>query len=75
MPILPNNEDHFDFDEPVNNFVAAVQSYASLGFFDYKPRGEMDLHQGFQSLPVDWRISSEGKKGFFSLLMEITNGK
>jgi len=27
---------------------------------------------GFQSVPVDWGISSERKKGFFRLLANIT---
>jgi hypothetical protein len=27
---------------------------------------------GFQSVPVDWGINSERKKGFFNLVKEIT---
>jgi hypothetical protein len=75
MPIIFNEDDHFDFDKPMNNFVAAVQSYASWGFFDYRLKGETDFHQGYQSVPVDWQISSERKKGFFGLLKEITDGQ
>jgi hypothetical protein len=75
IPIVFNEDDHFDFDKPLNNFVAAIQSYASWGFFDYRLNGETDMHQGFQSVPVDWRISSERKKGFFTLLKEVTGGK
>ena len=38
MPILFNEDDHFDFDKPLNNFVAAISEYASWGYFD--PGGE-----------------------------------
>ena len=31
MPILFNEDDHFDFDKPENNFAAAVREYASWG--------------------------------------------
>ena len=34
MPILFNEDDHFDFDQPVNNMMNAVRSYASWGYFD-----------------------------------------
>ena len=30
------------------------------------------FEDGFQSLPVDWTISSARKRGFFGLLKEIT---
>jgi hypothetical protein len=40
MPILFNEDDHFDFDKPENNFVEAVKEYASWGFFDYRMKGE-----------------------------------
>ena len=74
MPIIFNEDDHFDFDKPMNNFVAAVHSYASWGFFDYRLKGETDYREGYQSVPVDWKIDSERKKGFFRLLKEITGG-
>ena len=72
-PILFNEDDHFDFDKPMNNMVAALQSYASWGFFDYRMDGE-EFNQGYQTVPVDWGINSERKKGFFNLLKEITGG-
>ncbi|OSP53666.1 hypothetical protein [Pseudoruegeria sp. SK021] len=70
-PILFNEDDHFDFDKPDNNFVAAVGEYASWGFFDYRMKGE-GLDEGYQSVPVNWGISSERKKGFFRLAKEIS---
>lgn len=71
MPVLFNEDDHFDFDRPFNNMVAAIQEYASWGFFDYRMRGE-GYEQGFQSVPVDWGIHSERKRGFFNLAREIS---
>jgi hypothetical protein len=71
-PILFNEDDHFNFDEESNNFVKAVKSYASWGYFDYRMKGE-SFENGFQSVPVDWTISSARKKSFFNLLKQITN--
>ncbi len=71
MPILFNEDDHFDFDQPRNNFVAAIGEYASWGYFDYRMPGE-GFDEGFQSVPVNWGISSDRKRGFFHLLSEIT---
>lgn len=74
MPILFNEDDHFDFDKPDNNFVAAVDEYASWGYFDYRMEGE-GFDDGYQSVPANWGISSPRKKGFFDLAKEITNWK
>jgi hypothetical protein len=71
MPILFNEDDHFDFDKPENNFTAAVGQYASWGYFDFRLARE-GFDEGYQSVPVNWGISSERKKGFFRLLAEIT---
>ncbi len=71
MPILFNEDDHFNFDQPQNNFVAAVKSGASWGYFDYRMKGE-GFAEGFQSVPVDWKLQSERKRGFFKLLREMT---
>jgi hypothetical protein len=71
MPILFNEDDHFDFDKPRNNFVAALNQYASWGYFDYRMSGE-GFDDGYQSVPVNWGISSTRKRGFFSLLKDVT---
>ena len=71
QPILFNEDDHFNFGQEENNFVAAIKSYASWGYFDYRMKNE-GFESGFQSVPVDWGISSERKKSYFSLLKEIT---
>ena len=71
QPLVYNEDDHFDFDKADNHFVAAVEGGASWGFFDYR-RSREKFEDGFQSLPVDWTISSARKRGFFGLLKEIT---
>ena len=71
MPILFNEDDHFEFEKPRNNFVAAVERYASWGYFDYRMKGE-GFDEGYQSVPVNWAISSARKRGFFALVKEIT---
>ena len=71
VPIIFNEDDHFDFDKPRNNLVAALSQYASWGYFDYRMSGEA-FDEGFQSVPVNWGISSPRKRGFFSLLKDVT---
>ncbi len=71
MPVLVNEDDHFDFDKPHNNFTAAVGEYASWGYFDFRTKGE-GFDDGYQSVPVNWGVSSPRKKGFFALVREIT---
>lgn len=72
MPILFNEDDHFDFDQPMNNFTAAVSEHASWGYFDFrKPGEEKKFEEGYQSVPVDWSIRSDRKRGFFKLLKEM----
>src|SRR5687767_883375 len=72
MPILFNEDDHFDFEKPRNNFIAAVSEYASWGYFDFRMKGE-GFDDGYQSVPVNWRISSARKRAFFTLLKEMTD--
>lgn len=69
-PIVINEDDHFDFDKPFNNFIAATKEHASWGFFDYRMKDEK-FEDGYQSIPVDWGINSERKKGFFALLKKM----
>jgi hypothetical protein len=69
MPILFNEDDHFDFDKPANNFVAAVGEYCGWGYFD---PGKNNYQDGYQSPPVRWDLNTDLKKGFFAKLKEIT---
>ena len=72
MPIVFNEDDHFDFDKPMNNMLAAFSAHASWGYFDFRMKDE-GYENGFQSVPVDWGITSERKKAFFGKLKEITD--
>ena len=74
QPILYNEDDHYDFDQPDNNFVAAVASGAGWGYFDYRRIRER-FEDGYQSLPVDWTITGARKRGFFTLLAEVTGAE
>ncbi|MGK7393478.1 MAG: cellulase family glycosylhydrolase [Candidatus Cyclobacteriaceae bacterium M3_2C_046] len=71
MPIVFNEDDHFDFDQETNNLVNAVQAYASWGYFDFRAKEE-GFEEGYQSVPVDWGINSNRKKAFFRKVREIT---
>jgi hypothetical protein len=70
VPILFNEDDHFDFDKPENNFLAAVSEYCSWGYFD---PGKSNYVDGYQSPPVNWGINTERKRGFFQLCKKITS--
>ena len=69
IPILFNEDDHFDFDRPRNNLVAALSEYCSWGYFD---PGQNDYRDGFQSPPVKWSITTPRKRAFFDKVQEIT---
>ena len=69
MPVLFNEDDHFDFDRPQNNMLAALGAYASWGYFD---PGESNYIDGYQCPPVNWGINTERKRAFFSLLKTVT---
>ncbi len=71
MPIVINEDDHYDFDKADNNFVAATQARVSWGYFDFRRTGEA-YAEGFQSVPVDWTINSKRKQQFFDLVSLIT---
>ncbi len=73
LPILFNEDDHFDFDQADYNFKAALSEHASWGYFDYRMADE-GFDDGYQSVPVNWGISSPRKKAFFERLKEITGG-
>jgi hypothetical protein len=68
MPILVNEDDHFDFDQPRNNLLAAVGEYCSWGYFD---PGANDYQDGYQSPPVNWGLNTKRKQEFFAKIKEI----
>ena len=76
-PILFTEDDHFDFDKPENNFLSALSSYASWGYFDPGDAAGGrsvfgDYCDGYQNIPVNWDINTDRKRGFFNLLSKIT---
>jgi len=73
-PILFNEDDHFNFEEPANNMTTAIGEHASWGYFDYRMKGE-GFDDGYQSVPVNWGISSNRKRAFFRLLSEVTGAE
>ncbi len=62
MPILFNEDDHFDFEKPRNNMQASVVEGAGWGYFD---------PEGFQSPPLRWEVDTPRKKAFFAALKEL----
>ena len=70
MPIVFNEDDHERFDEPANNFTAALAAHASWGWFDYRRKGE-GVEEGYQSPPVSWGIGSARKRAFFEFLAKV----
>jgi hypothetical protein len=77
QPILFNEDDHFDFEMPWNNCVAALSRHASWGYFDpgdgvsgKAARG--DYINGYQLPPVNWAINPERKRSFFDLVSRVT---
>jgi len=69
QPILFNEDDHFNFDEPRSHLMSALANYASWGYFD---PGANNYRDGYQSPPVNWSINTERKRSFFKKLREIT---
>jgi hypothetical protein len=63
MPILFNEDDHFDFDQPSNNMINAINEYASWGYFD---------PEGYQCPPVTWGIDTPRKKAYFEFNQRVT---
>ena len=76
MPILFNEDDHYDFDRDDFNMKAALSEYASWGYFDPGAVDEKGhrLHNyvdGYQSPPVQWGINTPRKRAFFDLVQAI----
>ena len=62
MPILFNEDDHFDFEKDKNNMMSAINAYASWGFLEC---GDNNYRDGYQSPPVNWGINTPLKKYLF----------
>jgi hypothetical protein len=72
MPVVNNEDDHFNFDQESNNFSTSVENYISWGYLDFRFPGESAYEEGYQSVPVDWGINSARKKAFFNMVAEVT---
>jgi len=77
MPIVFNEDDHYDFDRPSNNMVAAISRHASWGYFDAGAgagggSAKGDYVEGYQNVPVNWAINTDRKRSFFGLVREVT---
>jgi hypothetical protein len=77
MPIVFNEDDHFNFGDSWNNCVAALSRGASWGYFDPGDgaggsAAKGDYASGYQLVPVNWGINTPRKRAFFDLLKEIT---
>jgi len=72
MPVVNNEDDHYNFDNEENNFSTSIENYISWGYLDFRFPGETDYVEGFQSVPVDWGVNSVRKKAFFNKVAEIT---
>lgn len=73
MPLVNNEDDHFNFDKPQNNMLTSFQNYVSWGYFDFRKKDE-PFETGYQSIPASWKIDTDRKRGFFGLLKQITGG-
>ena len=71
IPVLVNEDDHFDFEAPAGRLASAVAEHVSWGWFDWRRQGE-SFDEGYQSVPVNWGLSSPRKRAFHARIAEIT---
>ena len=69
MPVVVNEDPNFSFSEPSNHLLASIEEYVSWGYYE---QGQSNYRDGFQSLPVNWTISTDNKKQFFELVKKVT---
>jgi hypothetical protein len=80
QPIVYNEDDHFDFDRPWNDFTGAISRHVSWGYFDpgagvIGAGASGDYVNGYQLVPVNWGINTERKRQFFAMLESVTGGE
>ena len=69
-------DDHYEFDAPRNNYIAALSEYASWGYFDAGDAAGGsssfgDYVDGYQNVPINWGINTARKRAFFDLTRQI----
>ncbi len=77
QPIVFNEDDNFNFEQPVNNFAVALKNRAGWGFFDPGPgaggfAAYGNYSDGYQNPPINWGLNDDRKRGFFKMLGEVT---
>ncbi len=77
QPIFFNEDDHFEFENESNNFVAALEQRAGWGFFDPgSGAGGTAAYgnyvDGYQNPPINWTINTPRKESFFWILSKLT---
>ena len=71
MPVVFNEDDHYDFRSHPNNMLVALQHGASWGFYD---AGRNNYRDGYQSPPVEWGINTDRKREFFEYVRYAVEG-
>jgi len=78
MPIVFNEDDHFDFDQAENHMKVALAAGASWGYFDPgsittdPPQPTVgDYVNGYQAVPINWGVTTDIKRGFFETLRRV----
>jgi len=80
LPIVFNEDDHFDFEQAENNFTTAIAHGASWGYFDPGAGAggagaHSDYAEGYQLVPVNWAINTARKRDFFRLVAAIAGAE
>lgn len=70
LPVLINEDDHNDFEDPEGRLQRCFAERVSWGWFDWRRKGE-PFNEGYQSMPVSWGISSGRKHAFYAQVAEI----
>jgi hypothetical protein len=81
MPLVINEDDHFDFDQDDNHMKAALRDHMSWGYFDPgsitvfpDPEPTLgDYRNGYQAVPINWGPSSPLKLAFFGAIRPVDN--
>jgi hypothetical protein len=70
IPVVINEDDHNDFNSPTGRLASCVAAHVSWGWFDWRRKGE-GFDEGYQSVPVNWGVSSQRKRKFYNQIAEI----
>jgi hypothetical protein len=71
IPVLVNEDDHNDFASDDGRLVSCVAEHVSWGWFDWRRKDE-PFDEGYQSVPINWGLSSARKRAFHAKVAEIT---